>query len=107
MNTPVSGTPRLLLRLEGLVVFVASLAAYVAIEGSWTLFALLLLVPDLGMIGYLSGPRVGALTYNAVHTYAAPALVGALGYAGLLDGGWPYCLIWIAHIAMDRALGFG
>ena len=107
MHTPVSGTPRLLLRLEGLVVLVASIAAYAAIDGSWTLFALLLLVPDLAMIGYLSGPRVGAITYNAVHTYAAPALVGVLAYAGLLEGGWRYCLIWIAHIAMDRALGFG
>ena len=40
--------------------------------GSWGLFALLFLVPDVSMIGYFVNPRVGAITYNAVHTYVGP-----------------------------------
>jgi hypothetical protein len=107
MDTPVTGTPRLLLRLEGLVVLVASIAAYNALGASWMLFALLLLVPDLGLLGYLAGPRVGAVAYNAVHTYLAP---GVLGLAALVTGRtelWPICLVWMAHIGMDRTLGLG
>ena len=96
-----------LLRLEGLVVLAAAVAAYAFIGGSWLLFALLLLAPDLAMIGYRFGPAVGAAAYDAVHTYLAPA---ALGAAGLVVGApilQALALIWIAHIGLDRALGYG
>lgn len=107
MDTPVSGTPRLLLRCEGLVVLIAAIVAYRAIEGSWWLFALLLLVPDVALIGYAINPRVGATAYNELHTYIGPGTMAALGVAGVLPILWPACLIWVAHIGMDRALGFG
>jgi hypothetical protein len=37
---------------------------------SWTTFALFFLAPDLSWLGYLSGARVGAATYNSTHSYA-------------------------------------
>lgn len=107
MDTSVSGTPRLLLRVEGLVVLIAAVVAYQTIGGSWLLFALLLLVPDVALVGYLANPRVGAAAYNALHTYLGPGALAALGLAGMVSGVWPICLIWIAHIGMDRALGLG
>ena len=107
MDTPVSGTPRVLLRMEGLVVLAAALVAYNAIGGSWLLFLLLILVPDLGLLGYLAGPRVGALTYNSVHTYLGPGTVAAIAHFGNVQSLWPLCLIWMAHIGMDRTLGLG
>ena len=107
MNTPVSGTPLLLLRLEGFVLLVAAVVAYQLIGGSWLRFALLLLVPDIGLAGYAANPRVGAAAYNALHTYMAPAALAVLGLSGVVTGVWPLCLIWIAHIGMDRALGLG
>jgi hypothetical protein len=107
MDTPVSGTPRLLLRLEGLAVLATAVIGYGELGASWSLFALLLLLPDAALIAYVGGPRMGALAYNAAHTYLAPATVGALAYLGVLPGGWPICLIWVAHIGMDRALGLG
>jgi hypothetical protein len=107
MDTPVTGIPRTLLRLEGLMVLAASTLAYHAIGGPWTLFVLLILVPDVGLLGYAAGPRVGAFAYNAVHTYTGPAALAALAYVGVLPAAWPYCLIWLAHIGMDRALGLG
>jgi hypothetical protein len=97
----------LLLRLEGFAVLAAAAFGYAFIGGSWLLFALLLLAPDLAMIGYRFGPVVGALAYNAAHTYLAPA---ALGAAGLVAGApilQALALIWIAHIGLDRALGYG
>ena len=107
MDTPVSGTPRLLLRLEGLAVLTVAVTGYHAIAASWVLFAATLLLPDLGLLGYLAGPRVGALAYNALHTYVGPAGLAALAYLGVAPGAWPVCLIWVAHIGMDRALGLG
>lgn len=66
--------------LEGLVLFVGAIAAYAMSGGSWVLFIVLLLAPDLAMLGYAVNVRVGALTYNSVHNYLLPALLLALGY---------------------------
>jgi hypothetical protein len=107
METPVTGAPRLLLRLEGLTALVAALVVYHQLGASWGLFALLILVPDAGLVGYLGGPRTGAVTYNACHTYLAPAALAGLTCLGLVPNGWPLCLIWVAHIGLDRALGLG
>ena len=86
---------------------IAAVAGYQALGASWTVFAVLLLVPDLGLAGYLAGPRIGAFTYNIVHTYLAPAVLAALAYLGVVPNAWPICLIWLAHIGMDRTLGLG
>jgi len=107
MPTPVSGVPRLLLRLEGLVVLAAATMAYAALDESWGFFALFFLVPDVTLAGYLAGPQAGAVTYNLAHTYVSPATLGALVYLGAVPNGWPLCLIWVAHIGLDRALGLG
>ncbi len=107
MNTAVSGVPRLVLRLEGLAVLAAALIAYRALGESWYLFAALFLVPDLGMAGYLAGPRAGAPAYNVVHSYVAPAALSALMASGVLPVHWGICVLWIAHIGFDRALGYG
>ena len=74
---------------------------------SWWLFALLLLAPDLAMLGYLAGPRVGAVAYNVFHSYPLPA---ALGLVGLFVGAplaVSVALVWFAHIGMDRLVGYG
>lgn len=107
MATPVSGTPRLLLRLEGLVLLVAAVVTYQLIGGSWWQFGLLVLVPDVGLAGYVANPRIGAATYNSLHTYLGPAVLALLGLSGVLRDVWPLCVIWMAHIGMDRALGLG
>src|SRR3712207_3765068 len=71
--------PAALLRVEGVVLFVLSVLLYRANGGDWLMFGVLLLAPDLSMLGYLAGPHVGATIYNAFHTYAMPAVVGAFG----------------------------
>ena len=107
MSTGVSGGPRNLLRLEGLSALGAGLLTYHMLAGSWTLFLVLFLAPDLSMLGYFAGPRVGGAAYNAVHTYVAPALLAATMSVGLVTPNWGLCLIWASHIGLDRALGYG
>lgn len=94
------------LRAEGLAVLLAALTAYAASGLSWLLFAALLLVPDLSMAGYLAGPRLGAVLYNMAHLYAWPLLLIVLSWMGAPWALGPG-LVWGAHIAMDRALGYG
>ena len=100
-------TPIQVLRIEGSLVLIAAVWGYVLLGASWGLFAILFLVPDLFMAGYLVGARVGAAVYNVGHTYAGPFLFGAaaLGSGDGLFGA--LALIWAAHIGIDRALGYG
>jgi hypothetical protein len=103
----VTGAPNMILRAEGLGVLVAALWTYAVLGGSWWLFALLFLAPDLSMLGYLRGPRVGAAVYNAGHTYLGPGLLLALGLGAAWPLGTALGLIWAAHIGFDRVLGYG
>ena len=75
--------------------------------GSWVLFGLLLLAPDLSMLGYLVGRRAGAGVYNVFHVYALPAALGAYGLVGGSSVAVSVALIWLAHIGADRMLGYG
>jgi len=94
-------------RADAAFVFALTLTAIAVTHGSWAQFALLLLVPDVSMLGYLVNSRVGAATYNIGHLHALPMalLVWAVTTA---HTAWTLpALTWIAHIAMDQALGYG
>jgi hypothetical protein len=97
----------MLLRLEGAAVLVSAIVGYRALGGSWLLFALLFLTPDLSLLGYFGGARIGAALYNAAHTYVGPALVASLGLTAVGPSVWPIALIWAGHLGMDRAVGLG
>jgi hypothetical protein len=99
--------PKTLLRLEGAAVLIVSLVGYRWSNGGWIEFILVFLVPDLSMIGYAANACVGAATYNALHTYIGPfALAGYSIWTGH-SSALLISLIWIAHIGLDRMLGFG
>lgn len=96
-----------LLRIEGLAALAAALVAYSALGGSWLLFVLLLLAPDVFMVGYLLDLRKGAAIYNLGHTYAVPLILLGIGWTQEHALTLSIALIWVAHIGMDRALGYG
>jgi hypothetical protein len=102
--------------------------ASLALGGSPWLFLLIALTPDLSMLGYLAGPRIGSRVYNAAHTTLAPAVLAAIGIAaGGLSGlsmsvslSGPVvppvdsislaillALVWLAPVGIDRAVGYG
>ena len=85
----------------------AALTLYFDAGFGWLLLLVLFLAPDLSMLGYLAGPRVGAATYDVAHTYALPVAVGAVGVVSETDLAAQLALIWIAHIGLDRVLGYG
>lgn len=104
------GTDRnvaILLRIEAAAIAAMVLFFFSVSSGDWLLFALLFLLPDLSMLGYLAGPRIGAIVYNLAHIYAAPVAIGAAGWFGNAGILVTLALVWMAHIAIDRALGLG
>jgi hypothetical protein len=103
----VTGTPRRWLRVEGLAALVMGAAIYLAAGGPWLLLVPFVLAVDLSMIGYLAGPRTGALVYNLAHNQATGLLV--LG-AGAVSGISPLVLagaVLVGHTGMDRLAGYG
>ena len=103
----VRGVPRRWLRLEGAVLLAGSLIAYAATGEPWWLVPLALLVPDLFMAGYLRGTRPGAQLYNLAHSTALPAGMVGLGWWQSQPLVLALGLTWLAHIGMDRLLGYG
>lgn len=103
----VNGGVRVWLRAEGLAALVGSVVLYAQLGYRWWMFAALLLVPDLSMLGYLVNPKVGATSYNIVHSYLLP--LGLMVFAMVTGRFYTVSLlcIWMAHIGMDRVLGFG
>jgi len=88
-------------------VFALAVWSYFALDGPLWLFAALALAPDLSMLGYLAGPRVGSQTYNVAHTYALPAVLGAAGYWTDVAVAVLVALVWAGHIGADRLVGYG
>jgi hypothetical protein len=98
---------KILLALEELFLVGLCLFLYASLGYAWWWFAVFFFAPDLSMVAYAAGPRVGAIGYNLVHHKAVAIgcfLLGvvlantALQFAGL---------IMLAHSSMDRMLGYG
>ncbi|MBL0314127.1 MAG: DUF4260 domain-containing protein [Holophagaceae bacterium] len=107
MTGAASGGVKALLRIEGACVLLAASLAYLKFGLGWKTFAIFFFVPDISFLGYLAGPVVGAISYNAAHSYAGAVMA-------LLAGVWlsnpilvGVALIWSAHLGFDRALGYG
>ena len=96
-----------ILRAEQVVLAATGVVAYLANGGQAILLLPLLLAPDLSMIGYLGGPRLGALTYNLVHNLVVALVLIGLGW--WTATGWLLLLgaVLVAHVGGDRALGYG
>jgi len=99
--------PVALQRVEGGVLLALSLLVYWKFGAPWLLFVLLILAPDLFMLGYLRGPRSGAAAYNLGHTWLLPGILTAVGILGGVHLTVDIALIWFAHIGVDRLLGYG
>ncbi len=103
----VKGGVRTVLRLEGLALFAGMTLLYAVWDGSWWVYAILFLAPDLSFLGYLAGPRAGAIVYNAAHSYLAPMALMTAGFVLSSPLVLSIAMIWLAHIGIDRALGYG
>lgn len=99
---------KVILRLEGLTTLLLAIGLYFFyVEASWILLVVLILAPDISMLGYVRNTRLGAITYNLGHNYILAISVSVSGV--LLDNSLTTSLglILVAHIGMDRAMEYG
>lgn len=96
-------------RIEGLVLGVLALGVvwYGFSEYPWYLYLVLFLLPDISMAGYARNPRFGALVYNIGHTFSLPFALAVAAFVAAAATPYLAALLWIAHIGIDRALGYG
>lgn len=96
-----------LLKLEEIAIFLFCIFLFSKLNFAWWWFPALLLLPDIGMIGYVVNPKVGAFTYNFTHHRLVAIIIAfyAISYG---DDYWKLiAIILFAHISFDRALGYG
>ncbi len=101
--TPVrSSSVVTLLRLEGLVVAAISAVLYARTGASWWLFAALWLLPDLSMLGYLTGrPCWGRAHLQRVSHLRCARCAGARSVAAARARVDAYC----AHLVQPHRRG--
>lgn len=97
----------LMLRAEQVAILATGIVVWTANGGPWPLLIPAWLLVDLSMIGYLGGPRLGSITYNAAHNLVLP--LALLGVGWWTATGWLVlsASVFLTHIGLDRALGYG
>lgn len=96
-----------LLKLEQIALFALSIFLFSHTDFAWWWFLVLILLPDLSMLGYLSGPKPGSLIYNFFHHQALAIIVLGMGWQ--IGNEWLYLsgIILLGHSSMDRIFGYG
>lgn len=96
-----------ILKLEELSMLLLGVWAFSLLDFSWWWFAGLFFVPDIGMLGYIVNPKLGAITYNIFHHKGIAIILGILGFYLGNDILQLAGIILFAHSSFDRALGYG
>lgn len=95
------------LKLEAVALAILMVAlTYKSDYSMWWLLAGFPLV-DICMLGYLAGPKAGAIFYNLAHNATLPTLIISFG---VITGNGLVSIIgfvWTFHAAVDRILGYG
>lgn len=89
------------------MILAAAVAFYAQQGFSWWVFTLLLFMPDLALLLYMTNPRTASYVYNLLHTYTLPLLLGLAAVFAIWPLGLQVALIWLTHIGLDRLVGYG
>jgi Domain of unknown function (DUF4260) len=65
------------------------------------------LVPDIGMLGYLANPRIGAITYNLFHHKGLAIAFYFVGYFLIIPELTLAGVVLFGHSSFDRIFGYG
>lgn len=74
---------------------------------AWYWIPILFIAFDISMMGYTVNNRIGAITYNIGHSLIGPALLMVFYIATESQPALFITLLWLFHIFIDRALGYG
>ncbi len=96
-----------ILKLEEAAIFLICIFLFSKLDFAWWWFPALLFLPDIGMIGYIINPKIGAFTYNLLHHRLLASLVAVYSLTYGNEYWQIAAIILFAHISLDRVLGYG
>jgi hypothetical protein len=96
-----------ILRLEEFAMFGLSIYALYYLQAPWWCYPILILGPDISMVGYAAGNHVGALLYNLFHHKGVAIALFIVGWLISMQGLQVAGIILFGHASMDRVFGYG
>lgn len=96
-----------IIRIENGFAFAISLYIYIQLDFPIWMFFVFLLAPDLTAIGYVFNKKIGSFVYNFGHNLILPLALTSSYFYFSKDYLLVISIIWLAHIFMDRLLGYG
>ncbi len=96
-----------ILKLEELGMFILGIFLFSELSYAWWWFLVLILAPDIGMLGYLLNPKVGARVYNFFHHKGLAIFIYLFGFYFEIEVLKLIGIILFTHAAMDRVAGYG
>lgn len=96
-----------IIKIESVLEFIAAYILFKFLNLPEWYFWAFLLAPDISMIGYLGGNKLGAITYNLFHHKGVAILIALLGWYLQSDITIFIGILLYAHASMDRIFGYG
>ncbi len=96
-----------LLKAEELVMLLLSIFLLWNSDAAWYWYMLVLLGPDISMLGYLVNDKVGAALYNLFHHKGIAILLFMAGMYLSLDLLLRIGVVLFGHASLDRMAGYG
>jgi hypothetical protein len=91
--------------------FITAVAVYFltrhALGWSWWVWLILFFSPDISMLGYLAGTKIGAYAYNLFHHRGIAIIISAGGFVFQRDALISLGILLFAHASFDRIWGYG
>ncbi len=98
---------KILLWSEEVIMFILGVYLFSLLDYQWWWFLVLILTPDIGMLGYIVSDKVGALTYNLFHHKGLAIVIYLLGIYLSVSLLQLAGVILFSHASMDRIFGYG
>ena len=95
------------LKLEELAMFILGILAFNELYFAWWWFLILILTPDIGMLGYLVNTKIGGVLYNVFHHKGIAIVFYLFGTYFQNDILKLMGVILFSHASLDRILGYG
>lgn len=96
-----------ILKLEELFQFILGIYLFSTLSYAWWWFLALILLPDIGMLGYLINTKIGAITYNVFHHKGLAIVIFLVGIYFEIEVVQLIGIILFSHASLDRIFGYG
>ena len=95
------------IKLEEIGMFLFGIYLFSLLNYAWWWFFVLILAPDIAMIGYLFGNKMGSISYNVFHHKGIAILIYLMGIYVQNSLLQLIGIILFSHASLDRMLGYG